>query len=77
MDARLNENNSTLVEHHDRTRFGDFSELLQTAWPLMLSTGLFSITLFIDRLFLYLPPGWNLRLYKHLRFAIPWDQAAG
>jgi len=53
MDARLNENNSTLVEHHDRSRFGDFSELLQTAWPLMLSTGLFSITLFIDRLFLY------------------------
>lgn len=31
----------------------DFRELAQTAWPLMLSTGLFSITLFVDRLFLY------------------------
>ena len=31
----------------------DFWELARTAWPLMLSTGLFSITLFVDRLFLY------------------------
>jgi MATE family multidrug resistance protein len=31
----------------------DFRELVRTAWPLMLSTGLFSITLFVDRLFLY------------------------
>lgn len=31
----------------------DFWELTRTAWPLMLSTGLFSITLFVDRLFLY------------------------
>ncbi len=35
------------------TRLQDCAELLQTAWPLMLSTGLFSITLFIDRLFLF------------------------
>jgi len=33
---------------------GDSKELLQTAWPLMLSTGLFSITMFVDRMFLYL-----------------------
>ena len=36
-----------------RTRIQDIRELLQTAWPLMLSTGLFSITLFVDRLFLF------------------------
>lgn len=36
-----------------RTRFQDCKELLNTAWPLMLSTGLFSITLFVDRLFLF------------------------
>ncbi|MFM8572477.1 MAG: MATE family efflux transporter [Pirellula sp.] len=36
-----------------RTRIGDIQELLSTAWPLMLSTGLFSITLFVDRLFLF------------------------
>jgi MATE family multidrug resistance protein len=53
MDTLLNDNIETHNEHRDRGRFGDFSELLQTAWPLMLSTGLFSITLFIDRLFLY------------------------
>jgi multidrug resistance protein, MATE family len=29
------------------------TELLRTAWPLMLSTGMFSITLFVDRLFLF------------------------
>ncbi|MFN7734379.1 MAG: MATE family efflux transporter [Pirellula sp.] len=37
-----------------RSRFQDVQELLGTAWPLMLSTGMFSITLFVDRLFLYL-----------------------
>ena len=37
----------------DKTRFMDCAELLKTAWPLMLSTGLFSITLFVDRLFLF------------------------
>lgn len=31
----------------------DLSEVLYTAWPLMLSTGLFSLTLFVDRLLLY------------------------
>ncbi|MFN6161910.1 MAG: MATE family efflux transporter, partial [Planctomycetota bacterium] len=36
---------------HSWTR--DLRELAQTAWPLMLATGLFSITLFVDRLFLY------------------------
>jgi len=36
-----------------RTRYQDCKELLSTAWPLMLSTGLFSITLFVDRLFLF------------------------
>jgi MATE family multidrug resistance protein len=37
----------------DRSGIDEFRELIQTAWPLMLSTGLFSITLFVDRLFLY------------------------
>lgn len=37
----------------NRSRIQDFKELLSTAWPLMLSTGLFSITLFVDRLFLF------------------------
>lgn len=32
---------------------GGMREVLQIAWPLMLSTGLFSIVLFCDRLFLY------------------------
>jgi MATE family multidrug resistance protein len=36
-----------------RSRVEDCKELLKTAWPLMLSTGLFSITLFVDRLFLF------------------------
>ncbi len=36
-----------------RSWMDEFQELIQTAWPLMLSTGLFSITLFVDRLFLY------------------------
>ena len=36
-----------------RSRIQDCQELLHTAWPLMLSTGLFSITLFVDRLFLF------------------------
>ncbi|MFM8397985.1 MAG: MATE family efflux transporter, partial [Pirellula sp.] len=36
-----------------RSRIEDCKELLKTAWPLMLSTGLFSITLFVDRLFLF------------------------
>jgi len=31
----------------------DLGEVLSTAWPLMLSTGLFSVTLFVDRLLLY------------------------
>lgn len=31
----------------------DLKEVLETAWPLMLSTGLFSITMFVDRLLLY------------------------
>jgi multidrug resistance protein, MATE family len=31
----------------------DLAEVLSTAWPLMLATGLFSITLFVDRLLLY------------------------
>ncbi len=31
----------------------DLAEVLATAWPLMLSTGLFSLTLFVDRLFLF------------------------
>ena len=31
----------------------DLAEVLSTAWPLMLSTGLFSLTLFIDRMLLY------------------------
>ena len=28
-------------------------EVLQLAWPMMLSTGLFSLTLFVDRMLLY------------------------
>jgi multidrug resistance protein, MATE family len=31
----------------------DLPEVLSTAWPLMLSTGLFSMTLFVDRWMLY------------------------
>ncbi len=31
----------------------DVAEVLSTAWPLMLSTGLFSLTLFVDRMLLY------------------------
>lgn len=31
----------------------DMAEVLSTAWPMMLSTGLFSITLFVDRMLLY------------------------
>lgn len=31
----------------------DLPEVLSTAWPLMLSTGLFSLTLFVDRWMLY------------------------
>lgn len=31
----------------------DLKEVLETAWPLMLSTGLFSITMFVDRMLLY------------------------
>ena len=31
----------------------DLAEVLATAWPLMLSTGLFSLTLFVDRLLLF------------------------
>ena len=31
----------------------DLPEVLSTAWPLMLSTGLFSVTLFVDRWMLY------------------------
>lgn len=31
----------------------DLAEVLATAWPLMLATGLFSITLFVDRWLLY------------------------
>lgn len=31
----------------------DLSEVISTAWPLMLSTGLFSLTLFVDRMLLY------------------------
>jgi len=31
----------------------DLKEVLATAWPLMLSTGLFSLTLFIDRMMLF------------------------
>jgi MATE family multidrug resistance protein len=31
----------------------DMAEVLSTAWPLMLSTGLFSLTLFVDRMLLY------------------------
>lgn len=31
----------------------EIKEVMSTAWPLMLSTGLFSITLFVDRLLLY------------------------
>lgn len=31
----------------------DLPEVLSTAWPLMLSTGLFSVTLFVDRWLLY------------------------
>lgn len=42
-----------MMNPSDRNWRSDFEELAQTAWPLMLSTGLFSITLFVDRLFLY------------------------
>lgn len=31
----------------------DTAEVIATAWPLMLSTGLFSLTLFVDRMLLY------------------------
>ena len=31
----------------------DLAEVLSTAWPLMLATGLFSVTLFVDRLLLF------------------------
>ena len=31
----------------------DLAEVLTTAWPMMLATGLFSITLFVDRSLLY------------------------
>jgi MATE family multidrug resistance protein len=31
----------------------DLAEVLATAWPLMIATGLFSLTLFVDRLLLY------------------------
>ncbi len=31
----------------------DLGEVLSTAWPLMLSTGLFSLTLFVDRMLLF------------------------
>lgn len=31
----------------------DLAEVLSTAWPLMLSTGLFSLTLFVDRMLLF------------------------
>ena len=31
----------------------DLAEVLTTAWPLMLSTGLFSLTMFVDRLLLF------------------------
>jgi multidrug resistance protein, MATE family len=31
----------------------DLNEVLSTAWPLMLSTGLFSLTLFVDRMLLF------------------------
>jgi multidrug resistance protein, MATE family len=31
----------------------DLAEVLATAWPLMLATGLFSITLFVDRMLLF------------------------
>ncbi len=31
----------------------DIKEVFRTAWPLMLSTGLFSVTLFVDRMLLY------------------------
>lgn len=36
-----------------RTLRQDLREVISTAWPLMLSTGLFSITLFVDRMLLY------------------------
>lgn len=36
-----------------RTLKQDLREVISTAWPLMLSTGLFSITLFVDRMLLY------------------------
>jgi multidrug resistance protein, MATE family len=36
-----------------RTLKQDVAEVVSTAWPLMLSTGLFSVTLFVDRLLLY------------------------
>lgn len=31
----------------------DLAEVLSTAWPLMLATGLFSVTLFVDRMLLF------------------------
>ncbi len=42
-----------MSEIRGRDEPSHFQELVQTAWPLMLSTGLFSITLFVDRMFLY------------------------
>lgn len=36
-----------------RTLKQDLKEVMSTAWPLMLSTGLFSVTLFVDRMLLY------------------------
>ncbi|MEQ1830272.1 MAG: MATE family efflux transporter, partial [Pirellula sp.] len=36
-----------------RSHRKEFAEVVSTAWPLMLSTGLFSLTLFVDRLLLY------------------------
>ena len=36
-----------------RTLKQDLVEVISTAWPLMLSTGLFSVTLFVDRMLLY------------------------
>lgn len=38
-----------MIQHLRR----DTAEVIATAWPLMLSTGLFSITLFVDRMLLY------------------------
>ncbi|AMV32864.1 Multidrug resistance protein NorM [Pirellula sp. SH-Sr6A] len=38
-----------MIQHLRR----DTAEVIATAWPLMLSTGLFSITLFVDRMLLF------------------------